>query len=275
MPAPFLSYDCSRPVHAYATQNFPLRSWTAPAVAAMEHVLGPSNEYGSWTALPTPDDLEAGLVAVRRADPASADVVPVQLVLELLERQYARTVILVEANTQLQREIRSLQSQVQSWPASHAHEHTPYPSQQTTGNPQYHSSRSEFYTSPQQLPSYTPTSRTHGASPSAESSLDGTVSPASTTSASSPTASTAAAVAAAAHDFAPAHSLETSAKRTFDQITGSVSSGVRLSSDLVAQHVDPSIVLVRPALLESVNGGGIDGKLPRPMKRTRKQKNIM
>ncbi|KAK9367539.1 hypothetical protein V1509DRAFT_626256 [Lipomyces kononenkoae] len=103
-PAP-ISYDTGRPNAAAPTARFPLHAWGQQAVNAFERVLGPSNNMATWTHLPTPAELETALDAIGDVDPHS-------LLLELYERQVARTAILMSLNAQLEHDVAELQQQV-------------------------------------------------------------------------------------------------------------------------------------------------------------------
>ncbi|KAJ8102455.1 hypothetical protein POJ06DRAFT_235423 [Lipomyces tetrasporus] len=105
-PAPAsISYDAGRPNAATPAARFPLHVWGQQAVNAFERVLGPSNNMATWTHLPPPAELEAALDEIR-------DVEPLNLVLELYERQVARTAILMSLNAQLEHEVAELQQQL-------------------------------------------------------------------------------------------------------------------------------------------------------------------
>ncbi|KAK9362072.1 hypothetical protein V1504DRAFT_490651 [Lipomyces starkeyi] len=105
-PAPAsLSYDAGRPNAAVPAARFPLHAWGQQAVNAFERVLGPSNNMATWTHLPTPAELETALDEIR-------DVEPLNLLLELYERQVARTAILMSLNAQLENDVVELQQQL-------------------------------------------------------------------------------------------------------------------------------------------------------------------
>ncbi|KAK9355555.1 hypothetical protein V1523DRAFT_405036 [Lipomyces doorenjongii] len=100
-----LSYDSGRPNAAVSAARFPLHAWGQQAVNAFERVLGPSNNMATWTHLPTPAELETALDEIR-------DVEPLNLLLELYERQVARTAILMSLNAQLENDVAELQQQL-------------------------------------------------------------------------------------------------------------------------------------------------------------------
>ncbi|KAK9238810.1 hypothetical protein V1525DRAFT_400092 [Lipomyces kononenkoae] len=100
-----ISYDAGRPNAAASTARFPLHAWGQQAVNAFERVLGPSNNMATWTHLPTPTELETALDEIRDVDPLS-------LLLELYERQVARTAIVMSLNAQLEQDVVELQQQL-------------------------------------------------------------------------------------------------------------------------------------------------------------------
>ncbi|KAK9479362.1 hypothetical protein V1514DRAFT_25943 [Lipomyces japonicus] len=99
------SYDAGRPNSVEPSPRFPLHAWDRESVAAFERLLGPSNDMSKWTQLPSLKLLETTLDEL-------AGVQPIQLILELFERQIARTSILMSINAQLQREVAELQEQL-------------------------------------------------------------------------------------------------------------------------------------------------------------------
>ncbi|KAK9453843.1 hypothetical protein V1511DRAFT_447975, partial [Dipodascopsis uninucleata] len=101
-----LSYDASRPNAMASSRRFQLHAWDQASVAAFERCLGPSNDMTRWAYLPTIDQMEKTLDEI-------SGIEPVHLVLELLERQVARTSILMSVNAQLQRDLFDMQCQLQ------------------------------------------------------------------------------------------------------------------------------------------------------------------
>ncbi|KAK9461356.1 uncharacterized protein V1516DRAFT_675737 [Lipomyces oligophaga] len=95
---PAFSYDINRPNHTESTRNFPLHAWSHNAVVEFEKLLGPSNDMSTWTAMPTPQQLEDVLARIPELDPIS-------ILFELFERQVARTSILMTTIAQLQRDL--------------------------------------------------------------------------------------------------------------------------------------------------------------------------